>query len=72
VVETKKPLVVPAVLVAGVVLFTLRDTVVSTADAGTPNSMVTSSIANNPSTTAGIAIIMATPPDEQIRNFEKS
>jgi hypothetical protein len=57
-VKAKKPLVILAILVAGLILFGLSDNVVSIADTDVPNNEITSSIANNSSAGATITITM--------------
>lgn len=65
-VEAKRPLflIILAVMLAGLVLFGLSDTAVSTADAGIPDNEVTSSVskASNSSASAVITITMYTMP----------
>ena len=56
--EAKKPLVILAILIAGLILFGLSDNVVSIADTDVPNNEITSSIANNSSAGATITITM--------------
>ena len=56
--KAKKPLVILAILVAGLILFGLSDNVVSIADTDVPNNEITSSIANNSSAGATITITM--------------
>jgi len=53
VVEAKKPLVILAILVAGLILFGLTDTAVSIADTGTSNQ-----VTNNYSASTTITITM--------------
>jgi len=67
-VEAKRPLflIILAFMLAGLVLFGLSDTAVSTADTGVPNSDATSSVskASNSSASATITITMFTVTDE--------
>ena len=60
VVEARKPLVITAILVVGLVLYGLSDTAFSTADTSVPNNEVTSNIskADNSSASAAITITM--------------
>ena len=51
-------LAIIVVLLTGVVLFGLSDTVISSDDTGVPNNEVTNSAANNSSATATITITM--------------
>jgi len=64
VVEAKKPLVIPAIQVAGRVLFGLIDSVTSIADTDIPNNEITSNQANNSSARATITITMTGVLDE--------
>jgi len=58
VVEAKKPLLILAIQVAGLVLSGLIDSVISIADTDIPNSEVTSNEASNSSASATITITM--------------
>ena len=51
-------LVTPAIILAGIVLFTSSDTAISIADTRVPDNQVTSSEASNSSATASIKITM--------------
>jgi hypothetical protein len=64
VVEAKKPLLILAIQVAGLVLSGLIDSVISIADTDIPNSEVTSNEASNSSASATITITMTGVLDE--------